>query len=347
MRKQLGLSLVELMISITLGLVLMTGVIQMFLSSKSTFNNQQSLSRIQETGRLAIDFIARDVRMAAYYGCAKNSSGAVTLLNDLTVSGLHENFGVGIMGYDTAANVPHGASTDLSASPIPVTDTSILVVRSASQLGSLINAPSNDNNVFAYTSAAAVDPNNCVGNLCKGGAAVATDCAKSMVFAINSLAVVANKLTINHTDAWAKVVAGESTPITFVAGQVMPMNTTVYFLATRAGSNIPSLWQKINNGTPIELLEGVEKMNVTYATLDTPPKPRVITTGYRKASEIAAADWPNVISVRVDLVVSSLENNVLGKPEPYKFLGKEIANDQRLRQVFSSVITIRSRMPVR
>jgi type IV pilus assembly protein PilW len=37
LHKQAGLSLIELMISITLGLILMAGVVQMFVSSKSVF----------------------------------------------------------------------------------------------------------------------------------------------------------------------------------------------------------------------------------------------------------------------------------------------------------------------
>ncbi|RYZ81289.1 MAG: prepilin-type N-terminal cleavage/methylation domain-containing protein, partial [Moraxellaceae bacterium] len=48
MIKQKGLSLVELMIAITLGLILMSGVVKVFLNSKSTYSTQQALSRIQE-----------------------------------------------------------------------------------------------------------------------------------------------------------------------------------------------------------------------------------------------------------------------------------------------------------
>ncbi|HEY7886274.1 MAG TPA: prepilin-type N-terminal cleavage/methylation domain-containing protein, partial [Cellvibrionaceae bacterium] len=66
---QRGFSLVELMIAITIGLVLMTGVVQMFLSSKTVFSTQQGISRIQETGRMAMEFMAKDIREAGYQGC--------------------------------------------------------------------------------------------------------------------------------------------------------------------------------------------------------------------------------------------------------------------------------------
>src|ERR1043165_5123513 len=60
---QKGFSLVELMISITLGLVLMGGVLQMFLGSKAAYTNQRAVASVQESGRLALEFMTRDIRM--------------------------------------------------------------------------------------------------------------------------------------------------------------------------------------------------------------------------------------------------------------------------------------------
>lgn len=67
--KSAGFSLVELMIGISLGLLLMTGVVQLFVTSKSGFTADQAVSRVQETGRLAIEFMSKDIRMAGFSGC--------------------------------------------------------------------------------------------------------------------------------------------------------------------------------------------------------------------------------------------------------------------------------------
>jgi len=340
MRKQLGLSLVELMISITLGLVLMTGVVQMFLSSKVVFNNQQALSRIQETGRLAIDFISRDVRMAAYYGCFRITGQVGNILQPsagLTIGGLHESFDQGIRGYDSPDDLPHGAATDLGATIDPVEDASVLVVRGGTQVGYVISGSSN-NNLFAY-SETAKDSDGCVGALCEkpGSVGLVADCSKARVFRINTLAVTGTTLTVNHLDLWSD----------FVSGEVLPMNTIVYFLATREGATVPSLWQKTNLEPAVELLEGVEKMRVTYATAN---GDGVLDQGYRLASALALNEWAQVVSVRLELVARSLEKNVLSEPQPYTFENEEInpgeadAADRSLRQVFTSVVTIRSRM---
>ncbi|MBX9915610.1 MAG: PilW family protein [Pseudomonadaceae bacterium] len=66
LRHQQGLSLVELMVALVLGLILMTGIIQVFLSSKQTYNANEAMARMQENGRFALDFMSRSARLAGY-----------------------------------------------------------------------------------------------------------------------------------------------------------------------------------------------------------------------------------------------------------------------------------------
>lgn len=61
-----GFSLVELMIALVLGLVLLGGVIQVFLSSRQTYSANEAMSRMQENGRFALEFMARSARLAGY-----------------------------------------------------------------------------------------------------------------------------------------------------------------------------------------------------------------------------------------------------------------------------------------
>ena len=67
-QRQRGLSLVELMIAMALSLLLMLGVIQIFLSSKQTYSTNSALSRVQESGRFAMEFLTQDIRNAGYKG---------------------------------------------------------------------------------------------------------------------------------------------------------------------------------------------------------------------------------------------------------------------------------------
>ena len=64
--RQSGFTLVEIMLAITLSLILIAGVIQVYLSSKTSFQVQGQLSRLQENQRISIEFLQRDVRQAGF-----------------------------------------------------------------------------------------------------------------------------------------------------------------------------------------------------------------------------------------------------------------------------------------
>lgn len=63
-----GFSLVELMVALVITLILLAGIGQIFLSSKKSFNIQNSLARIQENGRYALEVLKQDLRRAGYWG---------------------------------------------------------------------------------------------------------------------------------------------------------------------------------------------------------------------------------------------------------------------------------------
>jgi len=66
-KKQAGLSIIELMIASTLSLILMTGVVQIFVSTKQAYSTTDNISRAQESGRFAIDVLSRYTRIGGYW----------------------------------------------------------------------------------------------------------------------------------------------------------------------------------------------------------------------------------------------------------------------------------------
>ncbi|MCK7593228.1 PilW family protein [Pseudomarimonas salicorniae] len=66
---QFGLSLIELLVAMALGLLLLLGLVQIFSGIRNTFAASESLARVQENGRFAMEFLRRDVRMAGHFGC--------------------------------------------------------------------------------------------------------------------------------------------------------------------------------------------------------------------------------------------------------------------------------------
>lgn len=72
-RRMQGLSLIELMIAMTLGLLIMLGAISVFLSSARGFQLQEGYARLQENARVAVQMIGHEVRMAGFNGCPRTN----------------------------------------------------------------------------------------------------------------------------------------------------------------------------------------------------------------------------------------------------------------------------------
>lgn len=330
--KQTGLSLIELMISITLGLILMAGVVQMFISSKSVFTTQQSMSRIQETGRLAIEFLSRDIRMAGFYGCFRPNAADANrrLQNDaLVIDSLYGNFGEAIRGYASKGNLTAAERAYLTGAEIQA-DTNVLVVRSASPTPRIINTSNTDTTIQVFSTQAKV--NSCVDGLCENDAAVVSDCFRARAFQVSALSNTATNLVISHADSWT--IATDITA-SYSSGEVLPMNTTSYFIATGAGG-APSLWQKLNQKTAVEVLEGVEKIVYKFSTES--------NGTYREAALIT--NWNEVNSVRIFVVARSIENNAVPESQPYVVDGvttTPVSPDRYMRQVFTATVGLRSR----
>ena len=66
---QRGLSLVELMVALAIGLLLLLGLVEIFGASRAAFSSAEGSARIQENSRFALEFLRRDVRMAGHMGC--------------------------------------------------------------------------------------------------------------------------------------------------------------------------------------------------------------------------------------------------------------------------------------
>ncbi len=67
-RFQTGMTLIELMVALAIGMFLMIGAMTVFMQGRSTFRLTEAISRLQENGRFALDTLEQDVRMAQYWG---------------------------------------------------------------------------------------------------------------------------------------------------------------------------------------------------------------------------------------------------------------------------------------
>jgi type IV pilus assembly protein PilW len=76
--KQTGFSLIELMVSMALGLVVVLGITQIFVGAKQTYVAQSASARMQEDARYALTRMTQELRMAGMFGCISLGSGSIT-----------------------------------------------------------------------------------------------------------------------------------------------------------------------------------------------------------------------------------------------------------------------------
>lgn len=117
---QAGLTLIELMVAMVIGLLLLMGTVSMFISNKQSYKIQEEMGRLQENARFAIDTMVGDLRMAGHVGCTDD----ITLLeNNITTNAQNLlSFVNTVEGSDDAANWIPGNSTDITANMLPGTD---------------------------------------------------------------------------------------------------------------------------------------------------------------------------------------------------------------------------------
>ncbi len=66
MNKQQGFTLIELMIASLIGLIIMGGMMNLFITTNRSVALSDALSQNQETGRFAMDYLTKYVRLAGY-----------------------------------------------------------------------------------------------------------------------------------------------------------------------------------------------------------------------------------------------------------------------------------------
>ena len=64
-----GFGLIEIMISLLLGLLIVAGMIQIFISAKNTYSTQNASAAMQEDARFILTKLSQEIRMVGMFGC--------------------------------------------------------------------------------------------------------------------------------------------------------------------------------------------------------------------------------------------------------------------------------------
>ncbi|GGL96623.1 hypothetical protein GCM10009425_04520 [Pseudomonas asuensis] len=327
--RQRGLSLVELMVAIVLGLLLIGGVLQIFLSSNKTYKTNLALSEVQEAGRFAMEFLTFDIRNASYRGECVGS------LNELPDTSLKKKIKLneddryqlapGLKGWDSTKK-DNELPDWFTQKRLPGTDI-ILLKHAARPTEIKITHPPTPEIKTIKTSAAT--------NILTGELLLISEPVGCDIFQNNS------------APATASLSTSESFRYNYsLKSEVLKYNSSLYYISN-SNNGIPSLWRidysnpDASSFEPEELVQGVQDMQIKYALGDDTGK---ITEDYVDAKD--DLDWSRVVAVRVNLVSISHEKNIVPPgQEPQLNSAFKAIEDGRIGQVFSTTVGIRNRLP--
>ncbi|KAB2322457.1 hypothetical protein F8A86_03825 [Betaproteobacteria bacterium SCN1] len=311
---QRGLSLIELMIAITLGFIVVAAVGYLYLGSRQSFRTTDNLARMQENARYALDTMARDIRMAGSLGCTNLIEAAPTLGSPVPAALVPApTNAIAVVGGDVGTNPP-----GVPAATVPRVAGDALSIWGAQGSSVTLASIAAGNNPYAYK-------------------------------ANDILAVVTCR---PPADAPPTAILREApAPLTALPGsptnEVMKFDRFAYYIGINPGNRRALYRNSINDGLA-ELVEGVEDMQIMYG-VDTNPTPDRVADVYQTAS--AVADWTRVVSVRINLLMTSPDDNLAIGAQTYRIDTDDdgiqdvvVAADRRLYQTFSTTIGIRNRL---
>lgn len=326
-RRQHGLSLVELMVAIVLAVLLIGGVMQIFLASRQTYSTNSALSRVQENGRFAMEFLGYDVRNAGYKGECLGTPN--NLLNE-SGTGYHADLfdmSTAIKGWE-------------NASPTWVTNrragTDVILLKHAAGVSGVTatgNTPANSNTISVNNASSL--PNNTI--------VIVSDALGCDTFQ-----------TRNNQNATTLSRGNVGTPGNKNPGshdfshaydssmEILKLRSAIYYIGPGA-SGLPAL-RRISFDTGVadnqELVEGIQDMQILYGLADLDQQ----VTQYVQADSVT--NWDNVAAVRIELLAVSPDTNVVAEDQVVSFNGSDVTiGNRRLAQPFTTTLGVRNRLP--
>jgi type IV pilus assembly protein PilW len=338
LKHQHGISLVEILVALVISLFLLAGIIQVYVANKSSYAFSNSISRIQENGRYALDTLAQDLRMAGFFGCAvfdpEDETAMDAIVNNLNTAGPGYDPDL----YDFIKNdLVEGTDND------GLNGSDSITLRGAEPGNVTVLPPYMSTSAVVFvTSPNSLQPDDIV---------MISNCRGGDIFQVSNYNEMTNSV-VHNTGAGTpgnynpdNCTGGNAHCFSQVYGadaSIFKLRAITYSIAV-GESGEPALWRSVN-GVNLELIEGIEQMQILYG-VDTTDND--FPNQYMTSTELTASafTWYDVMSIRLMLLVRSAATGVVETPQVITYNGATTtAADKRLRQVFSTTIALRNRI---
>jgi type IV pilus assembly protein PilW len=346
-RKSTGFSLVELMVAMTLGMILVYAFTTVYLSSRTASRRVEQLSAIQQSVRMAFDFLTSDAHSVGMMGCYTGVGPLISNSTAPAARDLTNNYGPWVEGYDagaaptyplTATNVAAnwqtnatptataGSGRGIDTIPFTTLGTPLTTGSDVLVLRSIVGRPLR---LLADLNPA-VTPNQFLVEAQAVGGTCTTNNAVNKISGLctNSHALIANctqgravqVASVNAAGAVTLSGAGLAGAANFAQAttEVFPLQTVVYYVRPAARTGTQSLYRRIydgddgaaGTGEEQELIEDVENLQMTYGIDNVTTNPDGVTPDLTVDAYVTAnavTDWSRVVAVRMSLLVRARE----------------------------------------
>ena len=280
--KQKGFTLVEVMISLFIGGLVLGGVMFTYIGMKVTTKDTMTIGELQESGRLAINIIQRDIEQVGFWGTYYDDS--FTAMNTTTLTAPTN---------DCFEGLNNGSFPDLTST-------------------------SNFRTLYAKTADGA-DELNCISDSLQGTDIIQLKFLQGDQLTVEA---GANETQNNENyfvaeQEQARFVRGIVAPSSLsVNATVWPYSHHAYYISEQTyqvnnkNLTVPALMRKrlVNDEVRTEtIMEGVENMRFVFG-LDTTNDSRVDT--YRSIEKMTPSNWENrkgILTVQVFLLIRALQ----------------------------------------
>jgi len=318
-RRQLGLTLVELMVALVLGLVVIGAVTNLFLTNRQTYRTTENLARMQENLRIAYELMARDAREAGATACG--ATNIANLLNGTPSTWSWQ--GETLIAYAPGATLPSFAPDNVAA------DSPVLSVVKGSDPANEIRVIKHDQRDDPLTLSSTA-------NLQSGDILFVCKTPYAAIFQATD--VDANSRTVSHA------TSGDVTPgncvgyfppastascnprspdeyISFTDGTLVKFQRILWYVGTNVRGGT-SLYRKVGNEKPVEMVPDIDQLTLRFLYTD--------INGSRYLPLDNVPDWTKVQAVRI--LVRSVSMDKIG------------TDGQPLRREYPFTIALRNRL---
>lgn len=305
---QCGVTLIELMVSMVLGLLLILGVVSVYVTNQQAARTNEGLARLQESGRIAFELMSRELRQAGGNPCGARL--VANVLNTPTANWYT----------DFAAGPVRGFEGNVAAPDIVPTGAAV-GERVANTDAVLVMSPNTNDAATVVThnpTAASFELNTINHGIADAEVVMVCDNQSAAITQITSAQPGTNTTIVHNTGeetpgnctkglGYPTLCTTNGTPKTFTSGSIVSrLNPGFWYIGNnpRGGRSL----YRASQTARVEVTDGVTDLQLRYLTRNA--SSGVAANNWVDANAIA--DWTDAgtdlpVAMRVQLSLVSLQ----------------------------------------